>query len=193
MSNATNKVNNGTKSNPTKVITGIVRLSYANVWEPKSINGGSEKYSVSIIIPKSDTKTIAAINAAVETALEEGRGKFGGKIPNKSALKLPLRDGDTDRPDDEAYADCYFVNANSNTAPEIVDKELNPIMSRSEVYSGVYARVSINFYAFNSNGNRGIACGLGNIQKIRDGEPLGSKTSAADDFVTDYDGDEFLD
>lgn len=192
MSNTANRTNPGTKVNPTKVVTGIVRLSYANVWEPKSINGGAEKYSVSLIIPKSDTKTIEAINKAVETAIEEGRGKFGGKIPNKAALKLPLRDGDFDRPDDEAYAGSYFVNANSNTAPEIVDKSLNPVMSRSEVYSGVYARVSINFYAFNSNGNRGVACGLGNIQKVQDGEPLGGKTSAADDFASDYDGDDFL-
>ena len=192
MSNTANKVNTGAKLSPTKVITGIVRLSYANVHEPKSINGGTPKYSVSLIIPKSDTKTIAAINAAVDAAIEEGRGKFGGKIPNKAALKLPLRDGDIDRPDDEAYANSYFVNANSNSAPEIVDKALNPIMSRSEVYSGVYARVSVNFYAFNSNGNRGIACGLGNIQKIRDGEPLGGKTSAADDFTSDYDGEDFL-
>lgn len=192
MSNTANRVNTGAKLSPTKVITGIVRLSYANVHEPKSINGGTPKYSVSLIIPKSDTKTITAINAAVDAAIEEGRGKFGGKIPNKAALKLPLRDGDIDRPDDEAYANSYFVNANSNSAPEIVDKALNPIMSRSEVYSGVYARVSVNFYAFNSNGNRGIACGLGNIQKIRDGEPLGGKTSAADDFTSDYDGEDFL-
>ncbi len=192
MPNTENIKNTGIRVNPTKVVTGIVRLSYANVHEPKSINGGAEKYSVSLIIPKSDTKTIEAINNAIDAAIEEGRGKFGGKIPNKAALKLPLREGDLDRPDDEAYADSYFVNANSNSAPEIVDKSLNPIMSRSEVYSGVYARVSINFYAFNSNGNRGVACGLGNIQKFQDGEPLGGKTSAADDFSSDYDGDDFL-
>ena len=192
MTNTANKANAGARINPTKVVTSVVRLSYANVWEPKSINGGAEKYSVSLIIPKSDTKTLTAIQKAIDVAIEEGRGKFGGKIPNKSALKLPLRDGDIDRPDDEAYANCYFVNANSSTAPEIVDKARDPILNRSEVYSGVYARVSINFYAFNSNGNRGIACGLGNIQKVRDGEPLGGKTSAADDFASDYDGDDFL-
>ena len=192
MTNTANKANTGIRINPTKVVTGVVRLSYANVWEPKSINGGTEKYSVSLIIPKSDTKTLTAIQKAIDAAIEEGRGKFGGKIPNKSALKLPLRDGDIDRPDDEAYANCYFVNANSSTAPEIVDKARDPILNRSEVYSGVYARASINFYAFNSNGNRGIACGLGNIQKVRDGEPLGGKTSAADDFASDYDGDDFL-
>lgn len=177
------------KSN-TKVVTGIVRLSYANVWEPASINGGTPKYSVSLIIPKSDTKTIEAINAAVDAAIKEGAAKFGGKIPNKAALKLPLRDGDIER-EDEAYKDSYFVNANSTTAPQIVDRSVQPILDRAEVYSGCYARVSVNFYAFNSNGNRGIACGLGNIQKVKDGEPLSGRTSAADDFTTDLD-DDFL-
>ena len=191
MTNTANRVNPNPGKNPTKVVTGIVRLSYANVWEPKSINGGAEKYSVSLIIPKSDTKTIAAINAAVDAAIEEGKVKLGGKVPNKATLKLPLRDGDVDRPDDEAYADAYFVNANSNTAPQIVNRQVETILDRSEVYSGVYARVSINFYAFNSNGNKGIACGLGNIQKVRDGEPLGGKTRPEDDFGTDAD-DDFL-
>jgi len=179
-----------TQKSTTKVVTGIVRLSYANVWEPASINGSNPKYSVPLIIPKSDTKTIAAINAAVDAAIKEGAAKFGGKIPNKAALKLPLRDGDVER-EDEAYQGAYFVNANSTTAPQIVDRSVQPILDRNEVYSGCYARVSINFYAFNSNGNRGVACGLGNIQKVRDGEPLGGKTSAADDFATELD-DDFL-
>ena len=192
MTNKANNANAGNRVNPTKVVTGVVRLSYANVWEPKSINGGAEKYSVSLIIPKADTKTLGAIQKAIDAAIDEGRGKFGGKVPSKATLKLPLRDGDVDRPDDEAYTNCYFINANSSSAPEIVDKSLNPVLNRSEVYSGVYARVSINFYAFNSNGNRGIACGLGNIQKVRDGEPLGGKTSASDDFTSDYDGADFL-
>ena len=178
------------KTNSTKVVTGVVRLSYEHVWEPASVNGSTPKYSVSLIIPKSDTKTITAINQAIDNAIRDGAAKFGGKIPPKGALKLPLRDGDTER-EDEAYRDAYFINANSTTAPQIVDRSVQPILNRSEVYSGCYARVSINFYAFNSNGNRGIACGLGNIQKVRDGEPLGGKTSAADDFTTDLD-DDFL-
>ena len=178
------------KNNPTKVVTGVVRLSYANVWEPASINGGKPKYGVSLIIPKSDTKTIADINRAVDNAIKDGAAKFGGKIPPRGALKLPLRDGDLER-EDEAYKNAFFVNANSNTAPQIVDLSVQPILDRGEVYSGCYARVSINFYAFNSNGNRGIACGLGNIQKVRDGEPLGGKASAADDFGT-VDDDDFL-
>jgi hypothetical protein len=179
--------------NKTKVVTGTVRLSYANVWEPKSINGGTEKYSVSLIIPKSDKKTIDAINKAVDAAIEEGIAKFGGKKPNKAAIKLPLRDGDTER-DDEAYVNSYFVNANSTTPPQIVDQNVNPILNRSEVYSGVYARVSINFYAFNTNGNKGVACGLGNIQKVRDGQPLGNRSSASDDFtaIDDSADDDFL-
>ena len=173
----------------TKVITGIVRLSYANVWEPKSVNGGKEKYSVSIIIPKEDTKALDEIKRAIDAAIEEGKGKFGGKIPNKASLKIPLRDGDIDRPDDEAYKNSYFINANSITPPQVVDKNVKPILEHSEIYSGVYARVSINFYAFNSSGNKGIACGLGNIQKIRDGEPLGGRTNAEDEFTTEADED----
>ncbi len=172
----------------TKVITNEVRLSYANIWDPKSINGGAAKYSCSIIIPKSDTETVDAINAAIEAALNEGTAKFGGKIPPRGALKLPLRDGDTER-DDDAYRGCWFVNANSTTPPQVVDKYVRPITDHSEIYSGVYAKVSIAFYAFNSNGNRGVACGLGNIQKIRDGEPLGGRTNAAAEFTTLADED----
>lgn len=179
--------------NPMKVITGKdTRWSYANLWEPKSINGGTPKYSVSLIIPKSDTVTVQKINRAIQAAYEEGQAKLRGNgrtVPPLTAIKTPLRDGDTVRPDDPAYAGCYFINANSATAPGIVDADCNPILTRSEVYSGVYGRASINFYAFNSNGNKGIACGLNNLQKIRDGEPLGGKASAASDFSTDSDED----
>jgi len=176
--------------NSTKVVTGIVRLSYEHVWEPASINGSNPKYSASLIIPKSDKKTIDAISTAIDNAIRDGVGKFGGKVPNKGALKLPLRDGDVER-DDEAYKGCFFINANSTSQPQIVDRAVQPILDRSEVYSGCYVRASINFYAFNSNGNKGVACGLGNIQKVKDGEPLGGRSSAADDFVTDPD-DDFL-
>ena len=174
----------------TKVVTGVVRLSYANVWEPVSIKGGTPKFSVSLIIPKDDEKALAAINAAIDAAIQDGVSKFGGKIPNRAALKLPLRDGDIER-DDEAYTGSYFVNANSTTAPQIVDRAVQPILDRGEVYSGCYARVSINFYAFNTNGNRGVACGLGNIQKVKDGDPLSGKSSAVVDFATEPD-DDFL-
>ena len=108
-------------NNPTKVVTGICRFSYANLWEPKAMDENSKaKYSVSLIIPKSDTKTIEKIHAAIQAAYEEGQGKLKGNgksVPALSVLKTPLRDGDAERPDDEAYADSYFVNANSGTAP----------------------------------------------------------------------------
>lgn len=179
----------------TKVITGPkTRWSYANVWDPKSINGGAPKYSVSLIIPKSDTATVKKIEVAIQAAYEEGESKLKGNgksVPSLKILKTPLRDGDLERPDDEAYANSYFINANSATAPGIVDSDCQPILERSEVYSGVYGRASINFYAFNSNGNKGIACGLNNLQKIADGEPLGGKARAEDDFATD-DDDDFL-
>ena len=182
-------------TNPMKVITGPnTRWSYVNAWEPKSINGGTPKYSVSLIIPKSDTKTLEKIKAALDAAYHEGEAKLRGNgksVPPMTSLKLPLRDGDTERPDDEAYRNSYFINANATNAPGIVDADRNPILTRSEVYSGVYGRASISFYAFNSNGNKGIACGLNNLQKVRDGEPLGGKVSAESDFATD-DDDDFL-
>ncbi|WP_337366565.1 DUF2815 family protein [Phascolarctobacterium sp.] len=177
--------------NKTKVITGVnTCLSYFHGWEPVSINGSEPKYSVSVLIPKTDKETVAAINKAIDAAIEEGIAKFGGKKPNKAAIKMPLRDGDVER-DDEAYKGHYFINANSKTAPQIVDKAVKPILDRDEVYSGCFSRVSLNFYAFNSNGNKGVACGLGNIQKIKDGEPLGGRTTASDDFTT-LEDDDFL-
>ena len=181
--------------NPCKVITGPnTRWSYANVWEAKSINGGAPKFSVSLIIPKTDTVTIEKIRKAIQAAYEEGQSKLKGTskyMPDLEDLKLPLRDGDKERKGDPAYAGYMFINANSSTAPGIVDADRQPILERSEVYSGVYGRASITLYAFNSNGNRGIACGLNNLQKIRDGEPLGSRSRAEDDFYTD-DDDDFL-
>ena len=185
--------------NPTKVITGPnTRWSYANVWEAKSINGSTPKFSVSLIIPKTDTATIEKINRAIKAAYEEGQSKLRGNskfVPDLESLKLPLRDGDKERKGDPAYAGCMFINANSSTAPGIVDADCNPILDRSEVYSGVYGRASINLYAFNSNGNKGIACGLNNLQKLSDGTPLGSHSRAEDDFADlddDEDEDDFL-
>lgn len=167
--------------NLTHVVTGKVRLSYANLFEPKAISEGQQaKYSVSVLIPKSDNATLTRIKKAIEEAKQQGATKWGGKIPTN--LKLPLRDGDTERPDKPEYAGHYFVNANSLSKPGIVDQNLNPIIDQSEVYSGCYARVSLDFYPYNSNGNRGIACGLGNVQKIADGEALSGKTSPDDDF-----------
>jgi hypothetical protein len=192
------KTQNQKHTNPMKVITGKdTRWSYCNVWEAKAINGGTPKFSVSLLIPKKDTVTVNKIKAAIEAAYREGEAKLKGNgksVPALSVIKTPLRDGDQERPDDPAYAGHYFLNANSATAPGIVDADCQPIMTRSEVYSGVYGRASISFYAFNSSGNRGIACGLNNLQKIRDGEPLGSRASAESDFsdFDDEDDDDFL-
>ena len=137
--------------NPAKVVTGVCRFSYANLWEAKAMDENSKpKYSVSLIIPKSDTKTIEKIRAAIQAAYEEGQGKLKGNsksVPPLTSLKTPLRDGDLERPDDEAYANSYFVNANSITAPGIVDAACQQILDHSEIYSGVYGRASITFYA----------------------------------------------
>ena len=157
----------------TKVVTGKVRFSYAHVFEPKAIEEGqTPKYSVSLIIPKSDKTTIAKIKAAITAALEEGKTKkFGGKLP--AVWKNPLRDGDAERPDDENYAGSYFINANSTNKPGLVDENTNAIINKEDFYSGCYGRASVNFYAFNTSGNKGVACGLNNLQKLEDGERLG--------------------
>ena len=180
-------------STSTKVITGKdTRWSYLAVWEPKSINGSTPKYSVSLIIPKSDKATVQKIRSAIEAAYAEGEAKLKGNgksVPALASLRSPLRDGDIDRPDDAAYENAFFVNANSASAPGIVDEDRLPVLNRSEVYSGVYGRASITFYAYNSNGNRGIACGLQNLQLIRSGEPLGGRSSAESDFATDDEED----
>ena len=169
----------------TKVITGKVRFSYAHVFEPSAIEEGqAKKYSVSLVIPKDDKKTLAKIEAAIAAALEEGKAKFGGKIPK--AYKNPLRDGDEDRPDDEVYEGCMFVNASSSRKPGLVDANLDPILDKDDFYSGCYGRASVNFYAFNVSGNKGIACGLNNLQKLEDGIRLsGGGASAEEDFGGD--------
>lgn len=173
----------------TKVIVPC-RFSYLHCWEPNAVNGGDPKYSVSTIIPKSDTETVEKIKKAIEQAKKDSVSKWGGKVPMN--LKLPLRDGDIDRPEDEAYADSYFFNANSRQSPQVVDKNVQAILDQSEVYSGCYGRISVNFYGFNNNGNRGIAAGLGNIQKLRDGESLGGRANADEDFDAVEDEEDFL-
>ncbi|MGH4125624.1 MAG: DUF2815 family protein [Clostridium sp.] len=168
----------------TKVTTGKVRLSYAHLFEAHAIEGNDPKFSVSVIIPKSDKVTLQAIKEAVEEAKELGKSKLvakkGGQIP--ANIKTPLRDGDEERPDDDAYANCYFLNASSKNKPGVVDQDVQPVLDATEVYSGCYGRLTINFYAFSASGNKGIAAGLGNVQKLAEGEPLGGFTSAASDF-----------
>jgi len=170
----------------TRVTTGTVRFSYANVFKPKAIQEGQDpKYSVAILIPKNDKATLAKLEAAIEEAIEAGKTKFGKY--NRATLKLPLRDGDEERGDDEAYKGHYFINANSTQKPGVVDASLNEIISADEFYSGCYGRASVNFYAFNTNGNKGVAAGLGNLQFLKDGERLSGGASAEQDFAEDSD------
>jgi hypothetical protein len=175
------------QENQTRCVTGKVRLSYAFVWETNK----DGKYATSIIIDKNDKATIDKINAcvAVVKASPKALGKWGGKVP--PSLKLPLRDGDIER-DTEEYVGKFFLNCSSKNAPGIVDANVEPIIDKAEVYSGCYARVSLNFYPFNEEGNRGIAVGLGNIQKLADGEPLAGSSKPEDDFGPAGEDEDFM-
>lgn len=177
----------------TKVVFGPCRLSYTHVFTKYAPDGDTDigKYMTNVLIPKSEKQTVKALQQAIEAAKKAGIvSKWGGKEPKN--LELPLRDGDTDK-DDEVYEDCFFINAKSRTRPGICDKNKNPIVDEEEIYSGVYAYVSVSFYPYDKNGNRGIACGLNNIMKFKDGERLGGKTSAENDFADiDAEDDEDL-
>lgn len=174
----------------TKVVTGKVRLSYINIWEPND----DGKYSVCVLIPKTDKATVAKIEAALEEVKKSPKSAqaWGGKF--LASFKTPLRDGDTERDLEKSpeYKGHWFLNAASKNKPDAVDAQLNPILEKKELYSGVYGRVSINFYAYNFNGNRGIGAGLNNLQKLADGEPLGGGGSRATDDFEVVDDDDFL-
>ena len=177
-----------------KVITGKVRFSYANVWEPKAGQEGWEpRYSVSLIIPKSDTKTIKDIENAIKAAYEDGRDNFrktGGKVPDISKLNIPLRDADLDeiKSQNPVYKGSYYITAHSKTQPGIVDAALNDITDEDEFYSGCYGKASIYFYPYPT----GISCLLNNLQKLEDGERLGGRMPAKVDFKReDNVGDDF--
>lgn len=167
-----------------KVITDKVRFAYVNVENPKSFNGSTPKCGTTLIIDGSDKVTLDKIKKAIEEAKQEGLVKLGGKIP--ANLKTPIRDGNIDKPDDPAFANCYFVNANNKVRPGIVGPNLEPLQA-SDLYSGCYGRASIVFFAYNVNGNKGIGCSLQNLQKLEDGEPLGGKARAVDDFADSED------
>lgn len=189
----------------TKVITGKVRLSYANVWEPRPDDNGNEWYSTSILIPKEDKETLRKIKTVVDALKEEAKTKNGGKLPAK--FHTPLRDGDEERPDDEAYAGHYFLNAKSKTKPGIAKPvgrgadgkiKFQEITDETEVYSGCYVKASLNFYLFGfdgkpTGGNKGIGVGLNNIVKVQDGEPLGGGRARIEDEFADVDFDDVLD
>lgn len=183
-----------TNRSATQVVTGNVRLSYLNVFKPRAMSEGQDpKYSVCILIPKSDKDTVAKIKAACEAARMSSAGLFNGKVPEK--LPLPIHDGDGEMPRGGEYGPeakgMYVLNASSKSQPGIVDKRLNPILDQTELYSGCWGRVDLNFFAYNTSGNKGIGAGLNNIQKVRDDEPLGGKQRASDvfDAVEDEDDD----
>jgi hypothetical protein len=165
-----------------------VRLSYAHIWEPKE-SFGTSQYSTGILIPK-DHPQIGVINEELARLKEEFKAAHKGKLPGK--FKSPLRDGDIERPQDPNYMNHYFINAYAKKrAPEIVDMYKNKITNPSEVYSGCYVNISVTFYTFDT-ATKGIACGLNNIQKLRDGSKLGGATTAAEDFEVE-EGDTLLD
>lgn len=168
------------KTVKTKFVTGKVRFSYAHVFQPAETPNGTMKYSVSILIPKTDKDTVARFNKAFEDTKAANAAVWGGTVPKM--LKGGLRDGDAEK-DDPIYAGHYFINANSNEKPGVVDADLNPIMDQSEFYSGCYGRASITLYPYDTSGSKGIAAGLNNVQKLEDGDKLGGATSAAADFA----------
>lgn len=185
-----------TTTNTTKVITGKVRLSYVALLAPKAFEGQEPKYSTVILIPKDDTATVAKIKKAQKAAYEMAKNdKLKGVKPDR--VKTTLRDGDEEMDTEEhpEYAGCYFMSVSSKTAPGIIDKYKNKVDSPDEVYSGVYARVSLNFYAYNTAGNKGITAGLNNVQIVAKGDYLGGRSSADADFDEwdeEEDEDEFL-
>lgn len=176
-----------TQMDKKRVVTGKVRLSYVHVFNPYTPPGGGEpKYSVTLLIPKSDVATKQRIDAAIQAAIEEGvQKRWNGVRPPQTPI--PIYDGDGVRPSDgmpfgEECKGHWVMTASSKQKPEVVDVNLNPIIDQTQVYSGIYGRVSVQFFAYNAAGKKGIGCGLGNIQKLEDGEPLGGRRSAADDF-----------
>lgn len=179
--------------NNTKVVTGKVRFSFVNVFEARAFGEGqTPKYSVMLLIPKSDIGTIGRIKKAIDAAAQKGlMTKFSGKLP--AVLKTTLKDADKDTDQDgELFADKwpetaghYIINVSSKNQPQIVDAARNPIINPVEFYSGCYGRASINFFAYNNNGNKGISAGLNNLQKLEDGESLGGVTTAEQDFADD--------
>lgn len=183
------------ETNTTKVVTGKVRFCYAHVFEPSAMaENDKPKYSICILIPKSDVKTLSKIKAAIEAAKQIGKSVLAnknGQIPADAALKLPLRDGDIERSDDPAFEGMMFLNANSFRKPGVVDNNLNPILEQEDFYSGCYGRASINFYAYGTP-SKGIAAGLNNIQKLEDGEPLAGGSTVEEDFGGDNAWDDEL-
>lgn len=171
----------------TKVLTGEVRLSYAALTTPRAPQqGGEPKYSVTLLIPKTDAATIANINASIKAAYEDGVSKkWGGAHPTPKTI---LHDGDGLRENGTPYGDeCkghYVITASTKNKPQVVGIDnIECELAPSDIYSGMFARVTVNFFPYNTAGSKGVGCGLGNVLKTRDGEPLSGGASAASDFA----------
>lgn len=173
----------------TKVVTGKVRLSYCYLFQPQeALGGGDPKYSVTLLIPKSDTATINKIKAAMAEAAENFRAKNGAaSLPANP--RHPLHDGDGLTDAGDSYGPecrgCYVLKARSKQKPVVVDAFGNPITDPGEVYGGAYGRASISFFGYNTAGSKGIGAALLAVQKLHDGEPFGT-VGSADDFNDGY-------
>lgn len=166
----------------TKVVTGKCRASYVHVFEPYSSDPDqAPRYSVTLLIPKSDTATLAKIKAAQKAAYDKGQAKLGGIKFDK--VKMTLHDGDDDDLEQNPeYEGHWRIAVSSKTRPGVVDRDLNPILDSTQVYSGCYVRASINFYAYSGVGGKGISAGLNHLQFLEDGDFLGGRSRAEDDF-----------
>lgn len=174
-----------------RVVFGPCRLSYAHLfekWQPDNA-AGEAKYMTNVLIPKSEKKTIKALQEAIEATAKAGAAKFkNGRVPAK--YDSPLRDGDDKG--DELYQDHYYMNPKSTNRPAVVDKNNQPIMDPEEMYSGVWAYVSVSFFAYNVSGNQGVGCFLNSVRKFKDDERLGGSGNGADDFASIIEDDDDL-
>jgi len=161
-----------------KVTTPEFRVSFPAVFEPVAFQGGQPKYSVTMLFPKgTNLDTLKALaKAAVQAKWPD---------PNKrpKSLQHPFRDGDKDKPDLDGYAGHIFVKATSKMRPGVIDSSMSDIITPEDFYAGCYAKASITAYAYDTAGNRGVAFGLQNLMKTRDGEPFSGRSSAQEDFA----------
>ncbi len=176
------------QNDPMKVLTGECRLSYCNLTTPRAAQqGGEPKYSVTLLIPKTDVATKADIDAAIQAAANEALSKvWNGARPPQ--LRVPIYDGDGVRPSGVPFGDeCkghWVMTASTKNKPQVVGIDnINCELAPSDIYSGMYARVTIRFFGYSNSGNKGIGCGLGNVMKTRNGEALAGSASASVDFA----------
>ena len=168
------------RSRATSRIVIPCRFAYLNCWRPVAQYNGVQKYTVAAVVEKNDKATVTQLEDTIEFVKNQSVQLWGGRIPMN--LKLPLHDGDEEKPDNAAFRNCYYINAKSKDAPQIVDSRVQPITDQTEVYSGCYGKISLTLYSYNFGGAKGIAAWLGNIQKLRDGDRFTGKIGAQDEF-----------